>query len=188
MGAAILEGILTEKGLAEAIAQMRTAIPEPSRGLESRARWLTLTILNRTQFDLVFQGVYFDAGRFHTTPSNVGAFGEMTFSACEKDGRFMSGVSGGTLFSLQYTALEGAPIGIGFSNPWHGPLRAWAGETRSAERAYEANVPAAATSYAPTVKGDDVDGNATEFRIAIAYTAAQQALVTLTQQIQNGGR
>jgi hypothetical protein len=182
--ATIIAGIKTVGELAKAIGAMSTALPKPPSDLTGKARWVTVTVFNQTQYDLVYQDSYFDSGRFWTAPTNVPPFKQMTFSACDKDNSLMTGVSGGVQFSI---AIPGNPqqFAAGFSNPYAGANKAsvLAGASATPQAAYDAITDVTARASIPALAGKDINGKDVTLSFSLASAPGAEASVTVTQQV-----
>lgn len=87
-------------------------------------RWIQATIVNETEFRLVFNDTayQFRSGRFWTAPGNIAANSESTFSVCNK--MFGVGVNG----SVEYSVTAGQPassviVSIRCQNEFFGDIR-----------------------------------------------------------------
>lgn len=74
--------------------------PSPPAGLTDKHRWMQCTVMNETQFPLVYQGTYYSSGKYWTAPCSMASFQEIVFSVCNGDGTFLTGATGGTAFNL----------------------------------------------------------------------------------------
>lgn len=173
--------------LAEAIAGMSGDVPAPPTGLAAKGHALTIRVFNQTQFELVFQDLYFDTGRTYTAPTNVPSFGAMSFSVCETDGPFSAGVSGGVQFAI---AIPGVPVqptfSAGFTNPVLGSYKASVVADGSAEEAYEAAVDTTLTARLGPLQGKDKDGQPVALRFRLVSQPGAEPSITVTQEVSGG--
>jgi hypothetical protein len=188
----IIKGILTIASLASSISKMSKNTKQPPSQTEGKKAWTAITIVNQTQFPLVFVGSYFDSGRFETSPTNALVFNEMTFTGVEKDGSWMTGVTGGVAFylNLQGNNAEVAKygIGIGFTSPYAGTYKASilnieALDNSGAKVAYDKAIEDAVTFESETIKGIDKDGKETNFNFRCTSAPGKYAKITITEQI-----
>jgi len=189
--ASVISGIITAGKLAESIGKMSSLIPDVPQDLKDKHRWVTVTVFNQSQYALVYKSSYFDSGRFWTAPTNVEPFQEMTFSGCDKDGWFLTGVSGGTTFTLQMPKEGGGyqelDIGIGFTNPQSGSLKSSGVFTSSAETAYDDATDSTTNNTSSNYSGNDTNGESTTINFLLVSAPGQEARITITEQIVSGG-
>ena len=180
--AAIVAGIETAGAIAEALSKMTPSVPAPPAGLTGKSHWVTMTVFNQTQYELVFQSAYFDSGRFWTAPTNVSPFEEMTFSGCESDGSIMTGVSGGVQFSI---AIPGnaQPFSAGFSNPEIGAFKASVVAGGSPQSAYQAIDNSTINTSLGPISGTDTNGKPVTLTFSLVSSPGPEASVTVTQQV-----
>ncbi|MGF1698734.1 hypothetical protein L4D09_00140 [Photobacterium makurazakiensis] len=189
--AAVLTGINTAVKLASSIGKMSNLIPDTPKDLEDKHRWVTVTVFNQTQYALVYKNSYFDSGKFWTAPTNVEPFEEMSFSGCDKDGSFLTGVSGGTTFTLQMPIEGGGykeqDIGIGFTNPELGSTKASGIFSSSAEDAYDNTTDDTTEKTSSKFSGKDTNDKDTAINFLVVSGPGQEGRITITQQIISGG-
>eukprot|EP00731_Ephydatia_muelleri_P007121 Em0003g1369a len=91
--------------------------------LESKTRWMQITIVNETGFPLKFDDTSyrFRSGRFWTGPGNVEANSETTFSVCNKT--FGVGVNGRALYNLSVSPECTVTVLIQYVNEFFGNIR-----------------------------------------------------------------
>lgn len=180
---AIIQGVETAGAIAEAISKMTGLIPDTPTDLKQKARWLTMTVFNRTQYQVVYDGgSYFNSGRMWKAPTSVPPYGEMTFSVSNADNSFFTGVSGGVLFTLD---IPGAPQGfaVGFSSPYAGAYKASVLVGATAEQAYEAIQSGSTTATISGLKGTDKEGNPVALLFQLVSESGAEASVTVTQRV-----
>lgn len=181
--AIVIEGIETAAEIAEAVGGMSAAaqpVPQPGK-----SHPLAVTVFNQTQFPLVFHDLYFDSGRCGTPgPTNVAPFRSMTFSVCEADTSFMTGVSGGVEFTI---AVPNAAqkFSAGFSNPYIGSYKASVLPNADAEAAYEAIVETTTSAHLGPLNGRDRHGKPVRFGFLLVAQPGPQVNVTVTQQVRD---
>jgi hypothetical protein len=180
--AVIVAGIETAGAIAEALSKMSSSEPAPPAGLTGKSHWVTMTVFNQTQYEIVFQSSYFDSGRFWTAPTNVPPFESMTFSGCESDGSIMTGVSGGVQFSI---AIPGnaQPFSAGFSNPEIGAYKASVVAGGTAQSAYNAIDNSTISDSIGPIAGTDTNGKAVTLNFGLVSSPGPEASVTVTQQV-----
>jgi len=91
-------------------------------------RWLKITIFNKTDYDMSQVGDYFDSGKFSSAATPIVKKGEKsTFTAQNRSGSFMCGVSGGVTYDINFIDMDGMHhilrIGIGLSHPYLGGVK-----------------------------------------------------------------
>ncbi|OJJ22334.1 hypothetical protein BKI52_06525 [marine bacterium AO1-C] len=189
---AVLEGVMAAAELATEVGGMvKSFIPDSPKDLKDKHRWMTVTIINETQYNIVFEESYFDSGRFWTPPTNTPAFKSMTFSGCNKDGSILTGVSGGALFQLQMPkeggGYEKLNFGVGFSNPEAGSIKisgiypTKSGE-EGAKQAYDKVDDGTTNKKSEVFPGKDKDGHDIKVQFILVASAGQEARVTITEQ------
>jgi hypothetical protein len=76
-------------------------IPKASDSIRDHG-WTTIRICNETAFTLLFKEASLESGTFWQKPGSIGAFREMTFSACVwTKGEILSGANGSAYFTLR---------------------------------------------------------------------------------------
>lgn len=188
----VIGGILAAAELASAIAKMGEAFPGPPAGITDKYRWLTVTVFNQTQYEIVYLGnAYFDSGRFWAAPTNIEPFSSMTLSGCNTDGSFFTGVSGGAAFQLQMPQQGGGSqtleIDIGFTNPDMGAIKTSVLLNAGPEAAYDAATSSSSNVTSSTFSGVDDKGNPTTIQFFITASPGQEASVTITEEIVSSG-
>ena len=202
--AAIVGGIATAASLAESIGSMSSAIPSPPAELSDKHRSVSVTIFNQTQYELHYEGAYFDSGRFWTAPTNIAPFSELTFSGCDKDGSVGTGVSGGAVFHIQadlnipeaekegleileeefHTGLlSDLDLAIGFTNPGVGGYKLSGVFGGDGESAYEAATTDTSGSTSQTFSGNDTNDSPIMINFHVVSSPGTEASITLTEQI-----
>lgn len=188
----IIKGILTIASLASSISKMGKNTKQPPSQTEGKKAWTAITIINQTQFPLVYVGSYFSSGRFETSPTNALPFSEMTFTGVERDGSVGTGVTGGVAFylNLQNNGEKVAKygIGIGFTSPWIGSYKASILNIETlgnpgAEAAYDIADENSMTFESETIKGIDKDGKETNLNFRCTSAPGKYAKITITEQI-----
>ena len=81
-------------------------IPEPSRELKTKFRWLQLTLKNETQFSGRPSATCFDAGRYWDAPAAIAPFTQSTWSACSGDISVATGAAGGAVFHFEFGGAQ----------------------------------------------------------------------------------
>jgi hypothetical protein len=89
---AAIEFLLDAAELAESIEGAMTAADAPPTPTGSN-NWMSMTIVNHTQFVLTPADSYFDSGRFAQGPAIVGPFKSMTFTVTTMNGSLGGGRS-----------------------------------------------------------------------------------------------
>eukprot|EP00731_Ephydatia_muelleri_P013703 Em0007g1013a len=89
--------------------------------LQSKIRWMQVTIANETDLRLVFDDTSyeFQRGRFWTSPKNIAANSESTFSVCNK--KFGVNLDGRVVFRLE-GADQSTNIVVGYVNKFFGNI------------------------------------------------------------------
>ncbi len=186
-----ITGIITLGTLADSIGKMKNLIPTPAKTLQDKHRWLTITVFNQTQYVLQFGDSYFDSGKFWAAPTNVEPFGEMTFSGCDKDMSYETGVSGGASFTLQISETEGENVDLnmafGFTNPQAGSTKISGLFNVNAVSAYKAVGDSTTSFTSDDYTGQDTNLEETVINFKLVASPGQEATITLTEQIVSGG-
>ncbi|KAF1994460.1 hypothetical protein P154DRAFT_624674 [Amniculicola lignicola CBS 123094] len=82
---AIAGVVLSAAALAVAISQLVVALEDRDDTLQSKDHWMQCTIWNETQFDMIYQDVYWDSDTYYQAPpQKIDKFSSGTFSACNK--------------------------------------------------------------------------------------------------------
>lgn len=185
--ATVITGVLTAGKLADALSKMAKMIPDFSvpQELKDKHRSMVITVHNETQFDLVYDSDYFYTGRYWTGATNVPAFHETIFSACNGDGTILQGVSAGAGFHLRLPTKSGStklPIGVGFENPEWGSFSASAvfGSAKSAQGALATHTMTATSCKYAAI---NTDGKNVHVQIQITSTPGQEGKFTLTEEL-----
>lgn len=197
MSAAIIEGIITAANLATAIMGMGAAASSgstapPTGAITDSNRWLTVTVFNQTQFDLVYLAgsTYFDSGRFYTAPTNVSPFESMTFSASSSDGSYKTGVSGGVVFQLQMpssgTSDQTQDVAIGFTNPEWGSYKTYVMFGNNADTAETNATNKSVSATSQNFSGVDTNEQPVQINFLAASSPGPEASITITQQYVSG--
>jgi hypothetical protein len=179
----IVTGIETAGKIAEAVGSMSALIPDTPKELTEKARWMTLTVFNQSQYQLVYDGgSYFNSGRMWKAPTTVPPFSQMTCSMSNADNSFFTGVSGGLLFTID---IPGAPqrFAVGFSSPYAGAYKASVVPGGTAEAAYEAIHSGSTTASISGIKGTDKEGNPVTLSFQLVSESGAEASVTVTQRV-----
>jgi hypothetical protein len=180
-----LKALLTIVELALAIKDMSNEIPAPSADLKDKDRWMTVTIFNQTQFNIIWTGGdYFSSGRFWKAPTNVGPFDSMTFSVCDKNASLLTGCSGGAAFSIQLSNGSTVPFAVGFTNPQIGAIKASVVQPGSAEAGYDEASSSSMSTSTALLQGMDDKGNTINMFFKMASSPGQEAAITITQMQQ----
>ncbi len=201
-----LSAILTAAKLATDIAGLVASIPAPPSDLTQKARWQTITVVNQTQYAMIPTSTYFDSGRFWTAPTLVGPFQEMTFSVCNLDNSFFTGATGAVVMQVMLDQADNivCNLGVGFGAPFSGSFDINAvfdanasstgvnpSPTQSfadlAQATYNSNSTSSVTAQSATFSGTDTNGQPTSILFNVIAIPAQEAMVTVTQQIVGGG-
>lgn len=180
--AAVVTAIETAGAIAEALSKMSSSEPSPPAGLTGKSHWLTMTVFNQTQYELVFQSAYFDSGRFWTAPTNVPPFESMTFSGCESDGSIMTGVSGGVQFSIAIPN-NAQQFSAGFSNPEIGAYKASVAAGGTPQSAYNAIDNSTISDSIGPIQGTDTNNKPVTMNFGLVSSPGPEASVTVTQQV-----
>lgn len=114
-----------------------TMIDPPSE-LKSKFRNTSVTINNKTQFEIQWTGKeYFDSGRFWEAPSSISATEQGQFSICNKDSSFATGASAGGVFKVKLPGGNDFEFALGASNPAFGGYKIAVVASGSAKDGYE---------------------------------------------------
>ncbi|BDS15266.1 hypothetical protein [Aureispira anguillae] len=183
----MIEEILAAAELASSIADSVTSITAEPQDLKDKYRSMTITVCNQTQFPLVYMSSSMQHGRFWTSPTNVGKFNDMTFSACNEDNSILTGLQGGVVFQLQMPKAGGGyetlDIGVGFDDPAIGSFSCSALFTTAAKKASEKTKEGTTKHQSPNLKGKTKDGHDLEIAFLAVSSAGKEAKITITQQI-----
>lgn len=180
---ALIPRILPAFDLAEKIKSMKGPLPIPP--LVNAVRAVSVTVFNRTQYELVYQRGYLYSGRFATAPTNVPAFGQMTFTGAAKEPSVMTGVSGGAEFSIAIPD-HAQEIAVGFSNPFIGSFGASvvAGSDATAEAAYDKIDSSTVTAAIRPLLGTDTKGQPVTVSFSLVAEPGERISVTVTQNVR----
>lgn len=87
------------------------AVPAVPDALKNdKDRWLQCTLRNATDFPILATSSHFDSGRYDSSPARVDEFDTDTFTCCEGDNTFMTGVSGGQAYHTVRSPSTGAAL------------------------------------------------------------------------------
>ncbi|KAH6909870.1 hypothetical protein BKA70DRAFT_1101952, partial [Coprinopsis sp. MPI-PUGE-AT-0042] len=157
------------------------SVPEPSKETTDKARWLQCTIRNATDFPILAEKAHFDSGRYNDNPGRVDAFEVGTFTACNGDNTFMTGVSGGQTYKIAIDEHHSFVFSIGFTNPWAGSYKAGVVESSNPEKGYEAASQAGGSIESPLYEAKDHEGEDIRFKLHISATASQRPAFVVSE-------
>ena len=83
---------------------------------------MNITIINKTQFQLLFTDSWFASGRFWQACGNVLPFNHAAFSVCNQDYKRTGSVKGAVKFDIEIPG-ENIQMVISFDNPFIGSMR-----------------------------------------------------------------
>ncbi|KAG8950048.1 hypothetical protein FRC04_008128 [Tulasnella sp. 424] len=176
---------------------------EPKKELkDAKDRWLVCTVNNITDFPILSMTSYMGSGRYDDPPHRVDPFETMTFTCCERDGKPMTGVSGGHSFHINLDGNNQFFFALGFENPFVGTFMvSVAGpdnddeiaklkkddnegneaQSKLAEKAYS-NVNGSGNMIkSPIYKAKDADGREVVFQFEISASAGKSPIYTITE-------
>lgn len=184
----MIEEVLGAIELAQSVADTVASVTAEPKSLDEKYRSMQVTIVNRTQFELVYKSAHMAHGRFWTAPSNASKFDTTTFSACNEDGSILTGLQGACIFELRMPTNDGyesLDIGVAFDDPAIGSRAALVAFTDSA-RAIDDSSLMKENGHSITSKnfsGKDKDGNEVTIRFVVSYTPATEMKATITQEV-----
>lgn len=153
-------------------------------GLDDKYRSIKVSVVNQTQFEVMYTGHdYFASGKYWTAPTNAPKFSAMEFSGCNSDGTILTGIAGGTTFTINTGgSIKPVDFAIGFSNPAAGSIKIGLSlNTTKAENAYESADSHTVTHETSPMSGVDRSGKPVRFKFVFVATPAREAKVTITQ-------
>ncbi|KAI0373241.1 hypothetical protein BV20DRAFT_1050152 [Pilatotrama ljubarskyi] len=160
--------------------------PPPPPGIKDKYRWLQGTIKNETQFQIQLIDSYFDSGRYWTAPTDIAPFTQMTFSCCNSDGSFLTGVAGGTAFRIIMNESVHYDFAIGWTAPSLGSLKASIVPGSRGVYGYESASPEGGSFMTDDVyEGKDADGNPAQFKIHFSAAAGLEAMYVVKEVVLN---
>ena len=108
--------------LTEASQQGHFEIIKGSGSLVAKTRYMMITLVNKSEFDIHPVDTWFYSGRFWTAPAVCNPMGNMGFSVCNKDWILATSVSGVVLFNI-IVGSKVHPLSVAFSNPLAGVIK-----------------------------------------------------------------
>lgn len=184
----MIEEVLGAIELAKSIGSTVASLTAEPKDLKEKYRSMQITIVNRSQFELVYKGSHMAHGRFWTSPTNATKFDSTTFSACNLDGSILTGLQGVCIYELRMptkNGYESLNIGVGFDDPAIGS-RAALVEFTSDARKMDNSSKMKENGHSITSKnfaGKDKDGKDVKVRFVVSYTPASVMKVTITQEV-----
>lgn len=168
---------------------------------QDKSRWLQCGIKNQTEFNISTTSSHFDSGRYEDHPGVVQAFELATFTACNGDNTFMTGVSGGQayritidqntdfqfsivsacLYSVRKVANGFCVFSQGFTNPYSGTYKAGVTTGGNPEDGYSAASQDGGSIRSDLYQAEDEDGEKFTFRISVTATASQRPSFVVTE-------
>ncbi|KAL7792021.1 hypothetical protein V8C37DRAFT_381366 [Trichoderma ceciliae] len=174
--------ILAAASLAVSIGQLVVALDDGDDTLHSKDHWMHCTIRNETQFEVIYNSVYFDSGTYYEAPPRrIAKFSAGTFSVCNKWG--LAGVSGGNSWSLILDDDTVFNFSLGFTDPVLGSRKSAAVESSDAdpEDGYNEAAERGATGRSPIYRGYDEDEEETYFIIDLTSVTGHHSTFTIHQ-------
>ena len=107
--------------LSEASKLKQFGIMNGSGSLVSKRRYMMITLVNKSEFDIHPVDTWFYSGRFWTAPAVCNKMSKMGFSGCNRDWSIATGVSGVVLFTIRVAGKE-HPLSVAFCNPMAGGI------------------------------------------------------------------
>ncbi|KAI9816331.1 MAG: hypothetical protein M1826_001866 [Phylliscum demangeonii] len=159
--------------LIKAAEVKKAPTPDAGEQVKEKSRWLQGTVRNASDFPILAQRSHFDSGRYEDGPSRIDAFELATFSACNGDNTFMTGVSGGQSFKIEIDEQHAFAFSIGFTNPWAGTYKASVVTGDDPHRAYDHASQEGGSIESETYVAKDADGKEVRFKLHVSATAGQ---------------
>ncbi|EWZ52258.1 hypothetical protein BFJ63_vAg11636 [Fusarium oxysporum f. sp. narcissi] len=154
--------------------------PRPSDEIRDKHRWYQCTVQNATQFNIVLEKSYFNAGKYLTAPESVGPYGQMTFTAYND----VSGTSTGLSFWAHLDESHQFHFAIGLDAPLMGGFKAGVVESDSAKTGLEiATRQGNSITSENRYKGKDNDGNDQVIEFHVATYPGMEMKAAITQLI-----
>ncbi|RKL03651.1 hypothetical protein BFJ68_g11395 [Fusarium oxysporum] len=154
--------------------------PRPSDEIRDKHRWYQCTVQNATQFNIVLEKSYFNAGKYLMAPESVGPYGQMTFTAYND----VSGTSTGLSFWAHLDESHQFHFVIGLDAPLMGGFKAGVVESDSAKTGLEiATRQGNRITSENRYKGKDNDGNDQVIEFHVATYPGMEMKVAITQLI-----
>ncbi|KAG2069442.1 hypothetical protein BDR04DRAFT_1101520 [Suillus decipiens] len=158
-------------------------IPGADDDLKEKFHWINCSLKNATQFNYTVVENYFDSGRYWKAPEGDKAFSSTTFSCCNGDGA-ITGVTGGTAFSLWLDSRQSFDFAVGWTDPLMGSIKAGVVESAKAKAGYDA-----ATREGGYIQsknqymGKDEKGNPAKFYIRVSASPGKDPMAFVVQQV-----
>ncbi|KAF8598927.1 hypothetical protein BDV93DRAFT_560828 [Ceratobasidium sp. AG-I] len=173
MSVEISRRVLTKKQFEANRDQAQARQPPSVPGsLKKKYRWLQGIVRNPTEFEVIVGESYFNSGRFDKAlPSSLGSFKLGTFTACNGDNTFFTGVSGGLTYKINLDENNSFDFSIGFTNPSAGSCKAGLVASDDPEDGYNDADKTAKAIETDIYEAKDVDGNTVKFKFSITAAA-----------------
>lgn len=184
----MIEEVLGAIELAQSIGDTVASVTAEPKELNEKYRSMEITVVNRTQFELVYKTSHMAHGRFWTAPTNALKFSSTTFSACNLDGSILTGLQGACIFELRMPTNDGyesLSVGVGFDDPALGSRAALVEFTDNA-RVMDDSSKMKENGHSITSKnftGKDKDGKELTVRFVVSYSPASLMKATITQEV-----
>lgn len=183
----MIEEVLGAIELAKSIGDTVASVTAEPKDLKEKYRSMQITVVNRTQFELIYKDSYMSHGRFWTSPTNSTPFNSTTFSACNLDGSIMTGLQGASIYNLRMPTNDGyetLSIGIGFDDPAIGSRSAIVKFSNSAKSVDKSDMEYNGGSIiSKNFEGKDKEGNNVTVRFVVSYAPGSNMKVTITQEV-----
>ncbi|KAG1861450.1 hypothetical protein C8R48DRAFT_657658 [Suillus tomentosus] len=168
------------------IDTLQEVVPGASDDLKEKFHWINCSLKNATQFHYSVVDTYFDSGRYWKAPGGDGPFTSTTFSCCNGDGA-VTGVTGGTAFTLWLDSKHSFDFAVGWTDPILGSMKAGVVESAVAEDGYNAATREGGHIQSKNrYKGKDEKGVPTEFYIRISASPGKDPMSFVVQQVPVG--
>ncbi|KAF8598928.1 hypothetical protein BDV93DRAFT_560829 [Ceratobasidium sp. AG-I] len=156
----------------EALAKQPPSVPD---SLKKKFRWLQGIVRNPTEFEVVVGASYFGSGRYQDPPLSLEAFQLGTFTVCNIDESYPTGVTSGLTYKIKLDEHKYFSFSIGFTNPRKGPCQTGVVASNNPEDGYKAVRDEGGSIETEVYEAKDVDGNAVKFKFRItAVTGNEQ--------------
>lgn len=184
----MIEEVLGAIELAQEVGNTVADLTAEPKDLKDKYRSMQITVINRTQFELVYLSSHMAHGRFWTAPSNAAQFDSTTFSACNMDGSIITGLQGACIFQLRMPTNKGyesLDIGVGFDDPAIGSRAALVEFESSARKVDNSNkmLENGHSIISKDFTGTDKNGKEVTLRFVVSCTPASNMKVTITQEV-----
>ena len=157
-------------------------IMKGSGDLVAKRRYMMVTLVNKTEFDIHPVKTWFDSGRFWTAPAICNKMGRMGFSGCNKDWSIATGVSGVVLFNIRVGSKD-HPLSVAFSNPMVGAVKCLAEFKSNYEVIWDRmNNAETYCDKIPIGNFKDTEGKSLSITLTSTSIPGMDAIVDITEQ------